>query len=312
MENNPIKATALMTWDPTNPGLYEQGQVVFHNGSFYNVHKDTPSGSPELSSDFSVIEQGGASTFNVDNSSNYQQGQIITEGDKVYLVAKDNPQGAPGSSEDYIPLDNSAPAADFLVSPGTGVSGAAAQYNAQLNNLTFAIAGATGASGKAVINISVSAGASGPVVVFDGSKLAAMVNNLMVTQTYDPGQGEQDTGTTYHGKAVFRRAFEFTTNRAANEQDDRMLIDESGYVDAIVNTGGYWMTGNQAEKFPVNAAYVSPQSIYGFAYVSTNNKLVFRSNSSLNRDGSAQTANNFVWVDYTRVDSTTPLAPSSV
>ncbi len=99
-----IKAVALMTYDPGNPTIYVQGQVVFHDGSFYYVGEDNPSGIPDTSEDFTLIEWGSTYNYDVDNASNYQQGQIITDGDNVYLVAKDKPEGTPGSSDDYVPL----------------------------------------------------------------------------------------------------------------------------------------------------------------------------------------------------------------
>ncbi len=82
-----------------------------------------------------------------------------------------------------------------------------------------------------------------------------------------------------------------------DQQDDTALISTTNYVDALINSGGYWYTGNGAEKYAVNSAYVAPQSLYGFAYVSTQNQLVFRSNSSLNRNN----APALVWVEYTKV-----------
>lgn len=232
-------ATAIMTFDSSNPAQYVQGQVVYYNGAFYTIVANNPRGTPDSSTDFTAVTATATGVTGVTGT------------------------------------DDSG--------SGTGILGTLTTVVGTVNGLVGTVNG-----------------------------LVETVNNLLVSQTYDPSKGEQSTGATYKGKAVYRRAFEFTTNRAANTQDDRMLINQAGYVDAIVNTGGYWMTGNAAEKYPVNAAYVAPQALYGFAYVDTANKLVFRSNSSLNRDGSAATTSTFVWVEYTRVDSTTAVAPSAV
>ncbi len=93
----------------------------------------------------------------------------------------------------------------------------------------------------------------------------------------------------------FRYNFDITAE--ANTQSDIDLIPETGYVDSIVGSGGYWATGNGTEKYAVNGTYVAPNALYGFAYVSNQNQLYFRSNSSLPRNN----ASAFVWVDYTKV-----------
>ena len=126
-------------------------------------------------------------------------------------------------------------------------------------------------------------------------RYSELIRQLLVSANYD--YDEEPTGRYYNGKPIYRRAFHLDITQKANQQDDRALIPETGYVDSIVNSGGYWATGNGPEKYAVNGSYVAPNALYGFAYVSTQNQLFFRSNSSLDRND----APALVWVDYTKV-----------
>ncbi len=127
------------------------------------------------------------------------------------------------------------------------------------------------------------------------TNLQTSVTNLNVTANYSTT--ETATGQLFNGKPIFRRLFNtsVTTNRTG-DQSDIDLISTQNYVDTIVNAGGNFNTGNGNEKFMISAAYQSDNSIYGFVYVSTDNKLSFRSRSSQPRSNTPVS----VWVDYTK------------
>jgi hypothetical protein len=166
--------------------------------------------------------------------------------------------------------------------------------------LSFAISGASGISGVTGNNlrINVTTGPSGPVVTLDASALTQTINNLMVSQTYDPNVGELNTGATFNGKPVYRQAWRFTINAGPNAQDDHLLIATPNYVDAIVNSGGYFSTGNGVEKYNIPSRQLNGNNnLSGFPLVTTNNQLDLSTISNLQRTN----ADTFVWVDYTRV-----------
>jgi hypothetical protein len=215
----------------------------------------------------------------------------------------------------------------LFVIPGTGATGAMSPYNADLSNLTFAVSGASGASGVtgSSLSITIATGASGPVVTFDASALTRVINNMVVTQTYDPNMTETKTGATYNGKPVYRQTWSFNVSQTNNTYDNRDLIANTGYVQSIVNTGGWFATGNSGttgvynEKYPIgasmssnntqapNGSYVLNNQVYGFPLVSTQNQLQFTSLSTQSRNN----APVYVWVDYTKVDDNLPAARST-
>jgi hypothetical protein len=173
--------------------------------------------------------------------------------------------------------------------------------------MTFAVTGTTrytsptgltGTTGANGLNLSVASGPSGPVVSFDYSQLAQVVQNFQVSQNYDPSKGEQLTGATYNGKPVYRQAWRFGITAGPNVQDNHPLIAQTGYVDAIVNSGGYFSTGNKAEKYNIPSRQMDGgNNLSAFPLVSANNQLNLSSISTLNRNN----ADTFVWVEYTKV-----------
>lgn len=185
----------------------------------------------------------------------------------------------------------------FYAAAGTGAAGARNPGVSIIPNysLTFTTNTPTG------IGISVTTGPTGAIVNIDNSLQQQVIQNtqtiqqLQVTSQYSTT--ETLTGATYNGKPIYRRAFNANITQGVNQQNDYALISTAGYVDAIVNSGGYWATGNGQEKYAVNTAYVAPNSLYGFVYVNTQNQLYFRSNSSLSRTN----APAFIWVEYTKV-----------
>jgi hypothetical protein len=214
-------------------------------------------------------------------------------------------------------------AGNYLVAPGTGATGAAVLYNALSNMLSFAVSGATGvtgvsgATGMRGLSIIVTTGPSGPLVTFDTSALQQAINNFAVTQTYDPNVGEMATGATYNGKPVYRQAWYFTVTTGTGWINNHDLISTTQYVQSIVNTGGYYATGNagNTERYPIGASmsdntvktppttpntagYLANQN-YGFPLVTTDNKLVFTSLTT--GQPGRNDAPVFVWVDYTKV-----------
>jgi hypothetical protein len=186
------------------------------------------------------------------------------------------------------------------VLPGTGATGAATLYNFDLSSLTFAVSGTSGSTG-ANFNINVATGPSGPVVTFDASRLTQVINNLIVTQTYDPNMPETATGATYQNKPVYRRAWKLPLSQTASQYLNTPLIDTAGYVDSIVNSGGYMSTGNGAEKYNLPSTLRDgnnpPNWVAGYPLVDASNKLILSTVSSQNRVN----ADTFVWVDYTKV-----------
>jgi hypothetical protein len=165
--------------------------------------------------------------------------------------------------------------------------------------MTFAVSGTTSATG-ANISINVTTGPSGPIVTFDAARLTQAVNNLIVTQTYDPKLAETPTGATYGDKPVYRQAWRFGITQTGNCQDDHVLIGTAGYVDAIVNSGGYFSTGATNEKYNIPSRQMAPgdpnNNLSAFPLVSGDRMLKLSSISNLQRNN----ADTFVWVDFTK------------
>jgi hypothetical protein len=196
----------------------------------------------------------------------------------------------------------------YYVNPGTGASGAVALLNSALNYMTFAVSGASGATGASGANmrISVSSGPSGPIVTFDASSLVTTVNNLLIASSYTPNIGEMATGTTYNGKPVYRQAWKFGITQGSSSQNLADLLP-AGTVDALVNSGGSFMTGNANERYNIPSSYIDLQNpggagltvnnqVYGHPVVTSANGLqlvTFSSRPRNNHDA-------FVWVDYTK------------
>jgi hypothetical protein len=200
----------------------------------------------------------------------------------------------------------------LFVSPGTGATGAAALYSALFNTMQFAVTGLTqyttstgltGMTGATGLRISVTTGPSGPLVTLDYTTLASTVNNLLVTSTYDTGV-ERATGATYNGMPVYRQAWNVTITTAGSAINNTDLISSTGYVDSIVNSGGYFATGNagNTERYNMPSSMIDivnsrvNNQVYGFPLVSTDNKLQFTSRSTPQRT----LAPAFIWVDYTK------------
>ncbi len=185
----------------------------------------------------------------------------------------------------------------FRTVAGTGATGATDPGVAITPNSAVTFATNT----PTALSLSVTTGPTGAVVTIDDNllsqvnNLTTQVQQLQVTNNYSTT--ETATGAMYNGKPVYRRAFNINITQGAYGQNDTALIGTTGYVDAIIDSGGYWSTGNGPEKYMVSSAYVAPGSLYGFTYVNTQNQLYFRSNSSLNRTN----APAFIWVDYTKV-----------
>jgi hypothetical protein len=140
----------------------------------------------------------------------------------------------------------------------------------------------------------------GSAVITVNNLLAAKVDAntsaiqvLQVTSTYSTT--ELPTGATYNGKVIYRRAFNLSITQASDQDNETPLIPTNNYVDAIINSGGYWTTGNGVEKYAVNGTYQG--SLFGYVLVTTANQLYFRSRSTVARNNNAA----FVWVDYTKV-----------
>jgi hypothetical protein len=234
----------------------------------------------------------------------------IRMGDTVYY-ATDTPNTvnmtvATGATGAVVTINVTGPTGaggtgSYIVRPGSGATGAASALDSLLNTLTFAVTGATGISGVTGggLRIAVTTGPSGPVVTFDASALTQTVNNLMVTQTYAPNLGELNTGAFYNNKPVYRQAWRFPVTAGINAQDNHMLISQVGYVDSIVNSGGYMSTGNGAEKYniPSTLRDYSTNWVAGYPLVNASNQLILSTVSSTNRVD----ADTFVWVDYTKV-----------
>jgi hypothetical protein len=220
----------------------------------------------------------------------------------------------------------SGAAGNYYVSPGAGATGATVPYNAILNNLSFAVTGTTtfvsstgltGTTGVTGLNVSVTTGPSGPVVTFDYSEIAKTIESVKVSQNYDPSKGEQLTGATYNGKPVYRRAWNFCITAAQRSVVNAPLINQAGYVDSIINSGGYFATGNDPnnyERYNIPATYLNwtgttvQNQVHGYPSVSSSNQLIFANLSTNNRTK----APTFIWVEYTKVNDSAPPAPSGL
>jgi hypothetical protein len=214
---------------------------------------------------------------------------------------------------------------NYTVSAGSGASGATAMLTSALNNLRFVATGTTrwtsptgltGITGATGLNISVATGPSGPVVTFDYSSIANVIENMKVSQNYDPASGEMNTGATYNGKPVYRRAWNFCITALSKTPVNANLVGQAGYVDSIINSGGYFATGNQGntERYNIPATFLNwtgstvQDQVHGYPVVSTSNQLQFVSLSTKDRNK----APVFIWVEYTRVNDSAPVAPSGL
>lgn len=105
-------------WDPDNTQHYQKGMIVYYNGKFYLVTKNSPQGVPgDAGSDYAEIDTnvvqgpqgpggiGGPTVYNPDDSGNYTLGQLIIHNDKMYIVNHVPPQGEPGDSPDYTEIN---------------------------------------------------------------------------------------------------------------------------------------------------------------------------------------------------------------
>jgi hypothetical protein len=168
------------------------------------------------------------------------------------------------------------------------------------------VSGMTGAN----MSITVTTGPSGPVITFDASSLVKTVNQLIVASSYTPNVGEMATGATYNGKPVYRQAWKFGITQVSSSLDVHDLLP-SGTVDALVNSGGSFMTGTQNERYNIPSSYIDigvwpgtnppvprvNNQVYGHPVVTSTNGLqlvTFSSQPRNNHDA-------FVWVDYTKL-----------
>jgi hypothetical protein len=94
-------------FDPSKSSAYTQGQViVMPDGTIYVVNKNSPTGTPGSSPDYTAIAGGtsSSSVFDPSKTGSYKQGQLVVYNGALYVVGKDNPAGTPGSSPDYTAI----------------------------------------------------------------------------------------------------------------------------------------------------------------------------------------------------------------
>ena len=151
----PTGATGIATvtpFDPTQSATYVPGQLISYNGQLYMVHTTNPVGTPDTSSDYTLVSSsltgptgatgpaGGptgptgiglpgptgatgiatVTPFDPTQSATYVPGQLISYNGQLYTPNVANPSGTPGSSPDYTLLSSSS-----SITGPTGVTGPA-------------------------------------------------------------------------------------------------------------------------------------------------------------------------------------------
>lgn len=137
-------AYVVMTYDPLNPGLYNEGQVVIYNNAVYVVGKDIPTGLPESSSDFTLILDSSSTTvYDSSKTANYVPGQIVIHDGVPYIVENAEPVGIPGSSDSYSPFITSITGPTGATGVGiagpTGATGSTGATGADGSNYKFSV-----------------------------------------------------------------------------------------------------------------------------------------------------------------------------
>ncbi len=305
-----VTGSIVYPFNPDEAPYIVQGELVVYEGRLYQAQTSAPTGVPGSSDDFLLLGGGATGPAGMPGPT----GATGSQG----LPGQQGSAGETGSSGQQGATGATGPSGQQGATGATGLAGSTGATGAQGSAGTQGATGPTGLPGQRGEQGATGAtgiqgpagpqgiaGATGPAGSGNDEEIAnlraaleqnsELIRQLLVSVNFD--YDEKPTGSYYNGKPVFRRAFHFDITQNANQQDDRALIPETGYVDSIVNSGGYWATGNGPEKFAINGTYVAPNALYGFAYVNTQNQLYFRSNSSLARNE----APTFVWVDYTKV-----------
>ncbi len=91
------------TFNPGNTSSYTAGQILTSgDGLIYVVNKNSPSGAPGASSDYTPIAgpagRTTTQTYNPAQASGYTAGQLLVSNGVVYVVNTNSPTGTPGQS----------------------------------------------------------------------------------------------------------------------------------------------------------------------------------------------------------------------
>jgi hypothetical protein len=114
------------------------------------------------------------------------------------------------------------------------------------------------------------------------------------------------TGTTYNGKPVYRQGWKFGITAGSSALHIHQLLPDNT-VDALVNSGGSFMTGTANERYNIPSSYIDLQRVNGALQVNNQvygHPVVTSTNGLQLVTFSSQPRNNhdaFVWVDYTKL-----------
>lgn len=201
-----------------------------------------------------------AAQYDETAAASYIPGQLVQYEGELYAVTAASPTSTPDVSEGFSLMLNADNAASIV---GAGASGAAEVPQSVTDSITA---------------------------------LQTAVSKLNVTANYSTT--ETETGAYFNGKKIYRRLFNVVVTAAIQVQTDTALISDAGYVGDIVNAGGNFYTGNLEEKYQISSSMTTASApIYGFVFVSLDNKLTLRTESSQDRTGGRPAS---VWVDYTK------------
>ncbi len=270
---------------PAGPAGTTVATAIEPGVALFNVNGTSGDGSTMNAAD-GLIFRSSNDSVNIDVS----PGSVVVDIEVREGMA--GPTGADGAQGPAGPDGAQGPTGPAGADGAQGPAGPAGADGAQGPT---GPAGADGAQGPTGPMGPTGPAGTAPDVETAISELKTAVNNLNVTANYSTD--ELATGADFNGKPIYRRLFNATVSAGSKSENNIDLISDAGYVDSIVNAGGNFYTGNGVEKFPIGTGFVTDNPIYGFVYVSTDNKMTFRSCSSQNRSNSPVV----VWVDYTKV-----------
>jgi hypothetical protein len=107
---------------------------------------------------------------------------------------------------------------------------------------------------------------------------------------------ETATGALYDGKPIYRQTFSLNITSASGVEDLGVLIPTANYVEVIVSAGGFFESGNAAEKLVINA-YSVGSTDYFAVYIDSAGILSYRTSTGYARTNAVVE----LWVDYTKV-----------
>jgi hypothetical protein len=157
--------------------------------------------------------------------------------------------------------------------------------------------GKVAVSGVTLSQLQTALGAISALQTQQAANTAAIAAQKAIDNNAYGDYAEAATGRMFRGKPTYRQTFTGYISAPANSQYDFRLISTQNYVDSIVYSAGFYMTGNNQERYQVGAAYGN--TITGFVLVSNDEYLTFRTQSSMQRNGQSN-GTAYIIVEYTK------------